>query len=250
MTFTAVFEQNVHIRLVNGYSTWGKVKYNEYQDYNTMAQLVAVPLDSYKFDKWVYNGEEYYDDTLNIQLTDQDIKVEVFFTTTNVNFRLYENYNTGNSYLVSNITSPSCTWCYVETNYNYNIDDVLTISPVMYNGMPDEWFVGWYDKKGNLLSTDLNYSFTLAPINSQIHAKWKSTTVNCGYDAAKGAINHANLEFKPYSEAWLKALPNDGYTFAGWFKDSDYNELISTDSNYFFSTGEPGSVETVYALFI
>ena len=81
INLTAVVERkrySVSLTPDHDYKT-GNVSGLGIYDYQTSVTLAAIPNDGYKFEKWVIDGNEYYDNILKIDLL-KDLPVEALFS--------------------------------------------------------------------------------------------------------------------------------------------------------------------------
>lgn len=109
-------------------------------------------------------------------------------------------------------------------------------------------FCGWYktaDYTGDVvegITEETRGSFTL-------YAKWTPTEYKINYMLNNGENNSENpLSYTVESEDFTFATPQkSGYTFGGWYSDSEYKNEVEVFSD---TLGEIGEEVTIYAKFV
>ena len=91
-------------------------------------------------------------------------------------------------------------------------------------------FVGYYTLDGKLLSSNLEYSFTVAEENI-IKAVFKKNIYKIDAIAGEGGTVTGSGSYEFASNVPLNATPKNGYRFIGWFEG---DRLVSGDANYSF----------------
>ncbi len=109
-------------------------------------------------------------------------------------------------------------------NYSVNYDELIYTPNVERNGYN---FVGWYDEKNNLISDTWQYDS-----NKTFTAKWEPKTYDVSYvmdGGTNSAYNPAGYTIE--SNIDLISATKKGYTFDGWYLDSEFTQQISNISN-------------------
>lgn len=98
---------------------------------------------------------------------------------------------------------------------------------------PGYTFDGWYNSAGTKVSTDANYTFTVAgPVNLTAKFTANNYTVSVAASPTAGGSVSGGGSYTYGSSVTVKATTNTGYTFAGWYNGST---LISSSASYTFS---------------
>lgn len=108
----------------------------------------------------------------------------------------------------------------------YYIGDKVTLTAAPQNGAK---FLGWFDRTGAKLSSELTYSWTLAG-STTVTAKFgvSITAVGSSLGTVTGSGNYTSG-----ASVTLTATPNSGCRFEGWY-DGDGN-LLSAEASYSFT---------------
>ena len=163
-----------------------------------------------------------------------------------------ENGNVSNSLQLNAVAYNNAIWtAYVIRTCQVTIDaiggsvsttggtcDVGTIINVTaYPENNDYIFRGWKDSSGNIVSTDLTYSFT---VEDDIRLTADFYRPNYYYvwgfaNESYGTINIKEEAYKEGSEVTLVATPKDGCRFLGWAEDNIDGKIIETNPIYTFT---------------
>ena len=90
-------------------------------------------------------------------------------------------------------------------------------------------FTGWYDSDNNLITEVWNYTS-----EQTFHAGWKLHNYAINYYLSEGANNEANPLYYNLESAnvVLESPTKTGYTFVGWYTDSEFiNQISAIDIN-------------------
>lgn len=88
-------------------------------------------------------------------------------------------------------------------------------------------FTGWYEN-GELVSTDISYSFTVTSdrtLTAKFSRSYTITTV-----AQNGGSVSGGGQFAPNADATITAEAKDGYYFIGWYDEN--GELVTAETSY------------------
>ncbi len=108
-------------------------------------------------------------------------------------------------------------------------------------------FVGWYDDKSNLISSNASYSFLMGDDDLFYVARFTYESYNLVIESEsleKGSVSNSSGSYNYLTEITVSAEANDGYTFAGWYEG---NSLVSSSNPYTFNM--PHSNTTYIAKF-
>ncbi|MDE6656546.1 MAG: leucine-rich repeat protein, partial [Anaeroplasmataceae bacterium] len=98
-------------------------------------------------------------------------------------------------------------------------------------------FLGWYNGE-TAVTDDKGKGLSVCNIdkNTTLKAQWEVNTYTLSLqgDAVKGTIT-GDGTYKYDSKVTLKATPNPGYTFDGWYNSED--ELLSSNATYTYTMG-------------
>ena len=88
-------------------------------------------------------------------------------------------------------------------------------------------FVGWYDAQGNKMTDTWQYTE-----NQFFTAKWAPTNYSITYNLDGGTNNSLNPSSCTIEDSiTLKDPSKPGYTFKGWYSDSDFTTPVTSISN-------------------
>lgn len=125
----------------------------------------------------------------------------------------------------------------------YSFGDSVNIKAFAYNHVS---FLGWFDMNDNLVSTRINYFFTMPSCDVTYTGKfiWTPYLVDIQInDNSLGTVEGA-ASYIYDQEVCLVAIPNEHCSFFGWYKNE---ALVSRDSTYVFNMpGESLSFEAVF----
>lgn len=109
----------------------------------------------------------------------------------------------------------------ISTENEIPYDSNLNIFPPNRDGYD---FAGWYDESGNPIHDIWDYTG-----NKNFYAEWKLHQYNITYELDGGQNNPSNpISFDCTDTIELLDPSKDGYTFAGWYTDSDFNDEITS----------------------
>jgi len=132
---------------------------------------------------------------------------------------VYANFSI-NKYTISFETNGGTTVAAIEQNYGTEV--TAPESPAK-NGYK---FVGWYSNSGLTKA----YTFTTIPAeNITLYAKWQLVTYKITYnlDGGKNASSNKTSYTITSSTITLANPTKTGYTFVGWYTDSEYTNAIT-----------------------
>ena len=114
-----------------------------------------------------------------------------------------------------------------ELTGTYLPNDEVTITAITNSGYT---FIGWY-KGDELLSGELEYTFTMPSEPVIYEARWSKVTVQ-SESILKGTVSELTGTYLPNDEVTITATTNPGYTFVGWYND---DELLGGELSYTFN---------------
>ena len=117
-----------------------------------------------------------------------------------------------------------------ELNEAYVALDTVTVTSTVNDGY--SW-LGWYDDKGNQISSEFTVSFDLPDYSCSYTAQWlvRPLTVVKNLDEA-GEVTGIETANHIGKQATLQATTNIGYTFMGWYEN---DVKLSGDLKYTFT---------------
>ena len=134
-------------------------------------------------------------------------------------------------YTVTTTISDKYAGIYTEyTDKKFSVGSTVSLTTTVegeYN------FVGWF-VNGELASTELTYTFEMPAENLEIEARYsiyKISVVSASDNGGK-VTNYKNNNFAIGTELTIRATPNNGFRFVGWFVDG---ECVSTEAEYTFT---------------
>ena len=118
----------------------------------------------------------------------------------------------------------------VQGNGTYAYGSEVTITATTNDGYN---FLGWYDKDGELISTEEHYIFSMG-LDTTYTAKWNyyTVTILCN-DVFAGTFNqyYDQTKVSAGTEVTLTVKTNEGYTWLGWY---DGDTKLTTEFSYSF----------------
>lgn len=120
-----------------------------------------------------------------------------------------------------------------------------TGSQVTLTATPDSGLTlqGWYDEKGNLVSTAAKYTFTAEDHVSLTAKFFQGYTIACR-SSRSGSVTGAG-KYGVGAAVTLTAVPNSGKAFEGWYDSGE--TLIGTDPVLTFSASSNRTVTAMFA---
>jgi len=154
------------------------------------------------FDGWYYDNVQYTNN-LGISVKNWDIPSSA---------TLYAKWSI-NKYLVS-LTTNNANGGNVIGNGSYEYNSEVLIKAETNQGYS---FGGWYENN-ILLSSDVNFTFTMPNYNKNITAKWQANSYNVTLDSMGGTMDEPDNCLITYDSAYSLPIPyKTGYSFDGWF---------------------------------
>ena len=190
-------------------------------EYGDMVTLIATANTGYTFVNWTENNQEVSTDATYEFTFDGAAGTRTFVA----NFSL-------NSYEISVSANPTAGGNVNGGNtYNHGATANLTATPATgYH------FVNW-TKDGDVVSTDANYSFTVAEAGAYVanFALNSYTIAATANPTAGGTVNGAGT-YNHFDNVTLTATVVNGYDFDGWYNG---NDQVATSLEYsFVATGD------------
>lgn len=225
MTFKAIFRQDSKITIKKNIDEAGSVKGDGYYKYGADVTLTATPNIGYEFIGWFDNETLISDqETYTYKTGNTDLILEARFKLKDfkLNVSVY-NEKYGGIYInPTSLTSGTDYVSSLEKIVAYT--DTVTVS--VYSKDNDVSFLGWFDENNNLISNDIDYTFTMPNDNYSLIAIWNR--FNITYILDDGVNNPSNPEYVDYETKYeLKDPTKDGYDFMGWYTDENYTNQIT-----------------------
>ena len=102
-----------------------------------------------------------------------------------------------------------------------------TIVPPVPNNRNGYSFIGWYDEQGNLIAETYQYTD-----NQVFVPKWQPTNYYITYNLDGGSNDLTNPSSYTIEDSITLNDPSKaGYTFKGWYSDSDFKTKVTNISN-------------------
>ena len=198
-------------------------------EYGNTVTLEATAATGYTFVNWTEAGVAVSDNATYAFTFDGEAGTRNFVA----NFSL-------NSYEISVSANPTAGGNVNGGNtYNHGATAMLTANP-----STGYHFVNW-TKEGVVVSTDANYSFTVAEAgayvaNFELNSYTIAATAN---PTAGGTVTGAGI-YNHFANVTLTATVNDGYDFDGWYNG---NNRVATSLEYSFEATGDVTLEARFA---
>ena len=236
--------------------------------YTAITTMTATPQVGYSFNGWYIDGNKVSSNltyTFNAankaqKLTAKftagaikDVRAQAFLYNSSTSKWEWKNSNDGGTFSFTH----SGGTVYTHTTVGYTYDITLTLDPATWTATPAEgyYFIGWWNKTKGIFTdnpwtmanpADYDESVTarFAPLYTQVI----NTTNNGGsvvvdYNNGQAALGSQNvldvtitsagtIKVLPNEPVKLKATPNAGYEFAGWWEGST---RISVSPEYIYN---------------
>lgn len=196
----------------------GMIKYGEGV---TLAVTHANP-NGYWFDGWFEGVTNKGTQTeYSFTMPDSDVTVEAKWTV-----RLY-NVNVNHNIETTLITTTG------SNPYDYNTEVTIETSSNAYYD-----FLGWFDADNVKIYNDKKVTFNMPAFDVNLTAKWQVQQIEISVSAlplAGGLIGGAVEGGGPreaYTLITLKATPNPGYIFSGWYDKDTSSKIEGAEAEY------------------
>ncbi|MCR5349687.1 MAG: DUF6273 domain-containing protein [Acholeplasmatales bacterium] len=238
MTFKAIYEESVTLtvfytlynpktgQLIETFNEkptdMGNVSETRSYNYNTYVDLLAYANEGYTFVGWYNDGQVLSNEKdYKYMMWNEDFTIEARFRYTLYDLTVWSN-NTDLGQVM--IRSGNSQVFYNEETLQEHYTESVTI--VAYS-KTDTRFLGWYDEKNELVSTNAVYTFDMLNRDYTLEAKWNSFDIT--YDLDGGVNNSSNpTNYNVDTQnITLFAPTKDGYTFQGW----QYKGTVITQIN-------------------
>ncbi len=238
MTFKAIYEESVTLtvfytlynpktdQLIETFNEKptdiGNVSETRSYNYNTYVDLFAYANEGYQFVGWYNEGQVLSNDKdYKYMMWNEDFTIEARFRYTLYDLTVWSNNNDLGQVM---IRSGNSQVFYNEETLQEHYTESVTI--VAYS-KTDTRFLGWYNEKNELVSTNAVYTFDMLNRDYTLEAKWNSFDIT--YDLDGGVNNSSNpTNYNVDTQnITLFAPTKDGYTFQGW----QYNGNVITQIN-------------------
>ena len=181
----------------------------------TEVTVSATPNQDYAFEGWYFNSEKVSSDaSYTFNMPNKDYSLVAKFANSEYNVNVLSNDETKGT------VSGGGTYPYLSN---------VTLSASPSTG---SFFVGWFDGD-ELISEEPVYEFDMPNRDLNYVGKFENVTktylllVTCE-DITRGTV-YGSGYYSYQEEVQLQAIPSEGYTFFGWFKNG---ELLSKETSY------------------
>lgn len=226
MVFTAIFAQTVELTIKKSIENAGTVTGEGEYSFNTYVDLKAVSDTGYVFVGWYYEGTLLSNQPdYKYMLWNNDVILEARFRLDSYLLEV-ESYNEDLGLVMIKDSSYDYS-TYAKQRYDYT----TKVSIAAYTKTSEYTFLGWFDDNGELVETDLVYTFTMPNHDYKLIAKWDlfNLSLKSNIDGA-GVLTGAG-DYKSNSDVTINATANNGYTFVGWYDNNgsliSQNQMIS-----------------------
>ena len=238
MTFKAIYEESVTLTIFytlynpkTGQLTqtfnekptdMGNVSKTESYNYNTYVDLFAFANEGYTFVGWYNEGQVLSNEKeYKYMMWNEDFTIEARFKYTLYDLTVCSN-NTDLGQVM--IRSGNSQVFYDEETLQEHYTESVTI--VAYS-KTDTRFLGWYDEKNELVSTNAVYTFDMLNRDYTLEAKWNSFDITYDLDGGVNNLYNPTNYNVDTQKITLRAPTKNGYTFQGW----QYNGNVITEIN-------------------
>ena len=182
------------------------------------AEFKAIPNNGYSFKGWYNENDELVSNLATYKFNvSGDLKLYAKFEINKYKLSLKSN--------LSNVT--------LVGNGDYDYLCSVTVKAIKLDGYN---FLGWY-KDNSLVDSNLIYSFNMPYNDLELEAKYEIITYNLEALIDSNSLNLGTVSgtngYNLGDEAEFKAIPNNGYSFKGWYNEND--ELVSNLATYKFN---------------
>ena len=223
MQFVAIFNQKVKLTITTNMKEAGTIVGDGEYPYNTCVDISVNTYLGYSFVGW-YSSNSYLSNSINYQimLWEEDVTIEARFKLSSFTFNAYVNAPHLGSILVKYQGNTQ----YSTFSKAYDYTQSITVS--VYS-KTDVRFLGWYDEDGNVITTNISYSFSMPNYNYTLEARWNYFTIS--YVLNGGENNKLNPDSYALESGTINLYEPQryNYKFIGWYLDDKL--LTSIDSN-------------------
>ena len=220
--------------------------------YSTNVQLTKNSFlrEGYTFQGWATtpNGEvEHWDEAIAFNLTaEPNGRVDLYAVwKLNRYVVFYENLGIIGSVIVNNHPE--------NPDYFSVLDQVLVLKAPL-NAPKNQHFAGWY--LDETFTKPVGERYTVPSLETvTLYAKWEDNTVIIRFDDCRGEATGPDGQQKMISGTTVALktaesmdITNPGYTFGGWATTKGGTKAYSDGQTVTFSTDQPSSVTTLYAI--
>lgn len=205
---------------------------------NGSITLTASPYSGYQFVRWTENGIEIGNKPqITLSNVNSNKKIEAVFAKANCVVRATSNHSYGGT------TSG-------DVNVAYGSDVTITANP-----NPGYRFDGWYENNQKV-SNDKTFKVTGVKGDRTFTAMFNPNTytVDAQISPASSGTVSGGGQYSQGSTVTLKATPNNGYSFAGWFLNgTEYSRdaqitINNISNNYSFVAYFMKQGDTTYSI--
>lgn len=241
MTFKAIYEEAVTLtiyytlynpfngQLINTYNEkptdMGNVSETRVYNYNTYVDLFATPNEGYTFVGWFNEGQVLSNETnYKYMMWDEDFTMEARFTYTTYDLKVWSNNSDLGQVMIRNGFSQTFYNDQTLKGYYTQTETIVAYSKT------DTRFLGWYNEKNELVSTNAVYTFNMINRNYTLEAKWNSFNVTYDLDGGVNSKDNPTKYNVDTQDIILNEPTKDGYTFTGWeYKDNIINKICTSN---------------------
>ena len=238
MTFKAIYEESVTLTVIytlynpkTGQLTQtfnekptdlGNVSETRSYNYNTYVDLFASANEGYTFVGWYNEGQVLSNEKeYKYMMWNEDFTIEARFNYTLYDLTVWSNNNDLGQVMIR--SGNSQVFYNEETLQEYYTESVTIVA----YSKTDTRFLGWYNEKNELVSTNAVYTFDMLNRDYTLEAKWNSFDITYDLDGGVNNTNNPTNYNVDTQNITLFAPTKDGYTFQGW----QYNGNVITQIN-------------------
>ena len=238
MIFKAIYEEAITLtiyytlynsktgQLIEKYETkpidLGNISETNTYKFNTYVDLFAKLNEGYTFIGWYNNGQVLSNETdYKYMMWNEDFTIEARFKYALYDLNVFSNNTDLGQVMIRNGNSQTF---YDEETKEEQYKESVTI--VAYS-KTDTRFLGWYNEKNELVSTNAVYTFNMLNKDYTLEAKWNSFNITYDLDGGINNSNNLNEYNVDMQNIILNNPTKDGYTFQGW----EYAGKVITEIN-------------------
>ena len=220
MTFKAIYDQNVYVKVIKNIEEAGTITGEGTFDRNSTIELYAEPNDGYYFDGWYYNKILISNNQLlRYTVEDSDVELTAKFSLNSYQLDVISVHPSLGSVGIEN---PKATGGSAIVKYKTEVIVSAQSTQSEYD------FLGWYSTDDELVSRSYVYNFTMPSHDLELYAKWDAPSYKVivikNYENAGAITGDGMHEYS--TKVTLSQTTNNGYAFDGWYyKDNKVGQL-------------------------
>lgn len=248
MTFTAVYSKTVKLDIISNMQDAGMLSTTggEYP-FNSLVSVFVIPYEGYEFKGWYYNNlllstQKNY----SYQFSASDVTLEARFALASYDLNIYTYDSELGIVSINFENNPT-----FEESKNAVVEYTNNVT-IAAQSKTDVEFAGWFNENGELVSTNIEYTFTMPNYNYTLAAKWNHFTINYNLNGGTNDSNNPTTYTKD-DAIDLQDATMTGYLFEGWYDNDafDGEPIISikkgTNKNFtLFAKFSPAVYKIIY----